>query len=497
MFSEAKNLTNTAALPLPSETEGRVKVESDKGDSAISVSSDFAIRVHNVSKCYQIYDAPRDRLKQFVAPRLQRLLGKTPKHYFREFWALKDVSFEIKKGQTAGIIGRNGSGKSTLLQIICGTLSPTNGLIETNGRIAALLELGSGFNPEFTGRENVYMNAAVLGLTKEEIEARYSDIEAFADIGDFIDQPVKSYSSGMVVRLAFAVAINVAPDILVVDEALSVGDELFQRKCFSRIEALKKRGATILFVSHAGATVVELCDRAILVDKGEMLISGVPKTIVAKYQKLLYAPESKREQIRHEIKASSIPTLPPLPRISNHRGDKSAPAESSSSEEFFDPHLKPQSMISYEPRGAIIRSPEILSLSGNPLNCLKCGNIYCFKYEVHFTQGVSNVRFGMLIKTVSGVELGGGVSAATFEESLAYAEANSVYQVEFRFHCFLNPGTYYLNAGVVGIHASEETYLHRLLDIIVFRVLPDVGNLATGIVDFGCQSDIELLSSHS
>src|SRR5687768_13960790 len=227
MFSEAKNLTNAAALPLPSETEGRGKVESDKGKSAISDSSSFAIRVQNVSKCYQIYDAPRDRLKQFVAPRLQRLLGKTPKHYFREFWALKDVSFEIKKGQTVGIIGRNGSGKSTLLQIICGTLSPTNGLIETNGRIAALLELGSGFNPEFTGRENVYMNAAVLGLTKEEIEARYDDILAFADIGEFIDQPVKQYSSGMYVRLAFAVIANVNANVLVIDEALAVGDVFF------------------------------------------------------------------------------------------------------------------------------------------------------------------------------------------------------------------------------------------------------------------------------
>ena len=212
MFSDTEDIANAANLPL-FETECENQAGSDKSESAMSDSTNFAVRVQNISKCYQIYDAPRDRLKQFVVPRLQRLLGKTPQHYFREFWALKDVSLEIKKGQTIGIIGRNGSGKSTLLQIICGTLSPTNGLIETNGRIAALLELGSGFNPEFTGRENVYMNAAVLGLTKEEIEARYSDIQAFADIGDFIDQPVKSYSSGMVVRLAFAVAINVAPGL--------------------------------------------------------------------------------------------------------------------------------------------------------------------------------------------------------------------------------------------------------------------------------------------
>ncbi|SET15038.1 lipopolysaccharide transport system ATP-binding protein [Nitrosospira multiformis] len=495
MFSDTEDIANAVNLPL-SETECGNQAGSDKSESAMSNSGNFAVRVQNISKCYQIYDAPRDRLKQFVFPRLQRLLGKTPKHYFREFWALKDVSFEIKKGQTVGIIGRNGSGKSTLLQIICGTLSPTNGLIETNGRIAALLELGSGFNPEFTGRENVYMNAAVLGLTKEEIEARYSDIQVFADIGDFIDQPVKSYSSGMVVRLAFAVAINVAPDILVVDEALSVGDELFQRKCFSRIEAIKKSGATILFVSHAGATVVELCDQAILVDKGEILISGAPKTIVAKYQKLLYAPESKHDQIRSEIRTPSIPTSLPSSPISSHHGGKSADAglaEPFNSEEFFDPHLKSQSTISYEPRGAIIRSAKILNLAGDPLNCLKRGNVYCFKYEVYFTQGIPNVRFGMLIKTVSGVELGGGASAVTPEESLPYAEADSAYQVEFHFRCSLNPGTYYLNAGVMGVHTSEETYLHRLLDIVVFRVLPDTGNLATGIVDFGCHSGFEQL----
>lgn len=253
--------------------------------------TDIAIRVQNLSKCYQIYDTPRDRLKQFFAPRLQRLVGQTPKQYFREFWALKDISFEIRKGETVGIIGRNGSGKSTLLQIICGTLTPTSGNVETRGRIAALLELGSGFNPEFTGRENVYMNASVLGLSNEEIDARFNDIVAFADIGDFIDQPVKTYSSGMMVRLAFAVAINVDPQILIVDEALSVGDELFQRKCFSRIEAIKQNGATILFVSHSGSTVVELCDHAVLLDSGEKLAMGTPKTIVGKYQKLIYAPQ--------------------------------------------------------------------------------------------------------------------------------------------------------------------------------------------------------------
>jgi lipopolysaccharide transport system ATP-binding protein len=208
------------------------------------MSSEIAIKVENLSKCYQIYDQPRDRLKQFVLPRLQKVLGQKVGQYYNEFWALKDVSFDVRKGETVGIIGRNGSGKSTLLQMICGTLSPTNGKIQTNGRIAALLELGSGFNPEFTGKENVYLNGAVLGLSKEEINARFDDIVAFAEIGDFVEQPVKTYSSGMMLRLAFAVAVHVDATVLIVDEALAVGDIAFQHKCFQKIKRLRELGTT-------------------------------------------------------------------------------------------------------------------------------------------------------------------------------------------------------------------------------------------------------------
>jgi lipopolysaccharide transport system ATP-binding protein len=266
------------------------------------LASNVAIKVENISKCYQIYSSPRDRLKQFVLPRLQRAVGKETKKYCREFWALKDVNFEIVKGEIVGIIGRNGSGKSTLLQMICGTLSPTSGSIQTDGRIAALLELGSGFNPGFTGRENVYMNASALGLSQDETDVKFDDIAAFADIGDFIEQPVKTYSSGMMMRLAFSISTNVDPQILIVDEALSVGDELFQRKCFSRIETMKNNGITILFLSHSGSTVVELCDRAILIDSGEQLAKGLPKLILGHYNKLLYAPADKRENIREQIR---------------------------------------------------------------------------------------------------------------------------------------------------------------------------------------------------
>ncbi|OYY58750.1 MAG: ABC transporter ATP-binding protein, partial [Polynucleobacter sp. 35-46-207] len=211
-------------------------------------SNEIAIKVQGLGKRYEIYDQPGDRLRQFLFPRLRNLFRLSHKQYFREFWALTDISFEVKRGETVGIIGRNGSGKSTLLQIICGTLTPTTGSVQTNGRIAALLELGSGFNPEFTGRENVYLNASVLGLTKEETDARFDDIVAFADIGDFIDQPTKTYSSGMMVRLAFAVIAHVDADILVIDEALAVGDVFFTQKCMRFLRNFMKKG-TILFVS--------------------------------------------------------------------------------------------------------------------------------------------------------------------------------------------------------------------------------------------------------
>ncbi len=261
-----------------------------------NAADNIAIRVTNLSKHYEIYGAPRDRLKQFFAPRFQSLIGQTPKQYFREFWALKDVSFEVNKGDTVGVIGRNGSGKSTLLQIICGTLYPTDGGIQTNGRVAALLELGSGFNPEFTGRENVYMNASVLGLSKEEIDARFDDIAAFADIGQFIEQPVKTYSSGMYVRLAFAVIAHVDADILVIDEALSVGDAVFTQKCMRFIRDFQDNG-TLIFVSHDTSSVQNLCMSGIWLNNGRIEQVGTAKHICEAYLQYtlqeIYGEETK------------------------------------------------------------------------------------------------------------------------------------------------------------------------------------------------------------
>lgn len=243
-------------------------------------SDDVAISVKDLHKHFLIFSRPQDRLKQMIVPKLQRATFLSPKKYYKEFAAVSSVSFDIKRGETVGIIGRNGSGKSTLLQLICGTLRPSTGSVIVRGRVAALLELGAGFDPEFTGRENVYMNATILGASRAEIDERFESIAAFADIGEFIEQPVKTYSSGMYIRLAFAVAINVDPDILIIDEALAVGDEAFQRKCFARLEKIQERGGTILFVSHSASSIVQLCTKAILLDAGEMILEGKPSTFL-------------------------------------------------------------------------------------------------------------------------------------------------------------------------------------------------------------------------
>ena len=246
------------------------------------MSSEWAIRVRHLSKTYRVYDRPRDRGKQWILPPLQRCFGRAPSQYYREVHAVEDVSFEVQKGETLGIIGRNGSGKSTLLQLIVGTLSPTSGTIETNGRIAALLELGAGFHPEFTGRENVLLNATLLGLSQAETDARLDDMLAFADIGVSIDQPVKTYSSGMVVRLAFAVMAHVSADILVIDEALAVGDAFFVQKCIRFLRTFMEQG-TVLFVSHDSAAVLSLCRTAVWLEQGRIAARGEAKAVCDGY----------------------------------------------------------------------------------------------------------------------------------------------------------------------------------------------------------------------
>lgn len=263
------------------------------------LSNNNALEILNISKCYQVYENPVRRLKQFIIPRINNKLGLVPRIYHKEFWALQNISFSLPKGETVGVVGRNGSGKSTLLQIIAGTLTPTQGIVNIHGRVAALLELGAGFNGDFTGRENVYLNGALLGLTKELIDNKLDDILSFADIGHFIDSPVKSYSSGMMVRLAFAVQAQIDPEILIVDEALAVGDAKFQAKCFARLKQLKNNGTSILFVSHATEQIVTHCDRAILLNDGVIIDNGKPKDIVNQYLDLLFGKSSTEDSPRN------------------------------------------------------------------------------------------------------------------------------------------------------------------------------------------------------
>ena len=462
------------------------------------MSSDTVITVENLSKCYQIYNKPGDRLKQMI------MRGR--RSYYKEFWALRDVSFTIGRGETVGIVGQNGCGKSTLLQMVCGTLNPTAGKCQTRGRIAALLELGSGFNPEFTGRENVYMNGSVLGLTSAEIDSRFADIADFANIGDFIEQPVKTYSSGMMVRLAFAVAINVDPEILIVDEALAVGDELFQRKCFSRLEEIRRNGATILFVSHAVGVVVELCDRAILLDRGEMLASGRPKFITGRYQRLIYSPAEKREEVRQQILNGDVLDTK-KDKNSRREGHEVSAGEDISSKwkveddatekirETFDRGLVPTSTVAYHTNGAIIEKAGIFTVKDNlQVNNIIRGRTYKYCYYLRAEENVSNVNFGMMIKTISGVELGGATSGLDSAPTLSLIKRGSCYLVEYFFTCHLTPGVYFLNAGVTGDRNGTVTFIHRLLDVAMFRVQSEVGSLITGTVDFNCNARIKCVN---
>lgn len=471
-------------------------------------SKEISIGVEGIGKCYEIYAKPVDRLKQMMMPKLARTLGRSGQNYYKEFWALRGISFDVRRGETVGIVGRNGSGKSTLLQMICGTLHPTLGSINVNGRIAALLELGAGFNPEFTGRENVFLSGLLYGISEEELREKYDDILAFAQIGDFIDQPVKTYSSGMYVRLAFAVAINVAPDILVVDEALAVGDEAFQRKCFARIEAIRNDGATVLFVSHSAGTVIELCDRAILLDQGELLAEGTPKNIVTTYQKLLYAPAEKVALIRESIRSQAVSEKakrveadgaqdkpeeanPHLQnRLQNPTEEESLNSELSA---YLDEGLISASAVAYENRGASIEDPHLRTKDGERVNVLVSGEQYSYTYMIRFDRALFNVRCGMMIRSITGVEIGGAASSL-IQHAVTFAEAGSCLCAQFEFRCLLAPGTYFLSAGVLATIGEGEEYVDRRVDVVMFRVMPDANRIATGFVDLHVRPELTVVT---
>jgi len=461
-------------------------------------SSEIAIRVSHVSKHYAMFAKPEDRLKQMVMPRLQRLARRPLRRYFTDFAAVNDVSFEVKRGETVGIIGRNGSGKSTTLQMVCGTLQPTSGAIEVNGRIAALLELGAGFNPEFTGRENVYLNAAILGLSRSETDERFDDIARFADIGIFIDQPVKTYSSGMYVRLAFAVAINVDPDILVVDEALSVGDEAFQRKCFARIEDIRDKGGTILFVTHGAQTIVQLCDRAMLFDRGELLLEGKPKTVVNQYHRYVNLSGPTADVVRAEIKGmEAVETA--VGEVTSAAGERTMQepeTENTPDEEWYDPSLSPHSRIEYESSDAKIRDVQILTLGGRRINVLQLGGRYVVSYRLAINSDTRKHAFGMQIKTVNGLVLAGSNNLEAPSLGPLSAQEGDEFDVRFEFDCRVLPGVYVIDTGVMAMVHGEWRFIHRVVDALMFRVTERRGLLSTGHFDLNPSLSVSQVKGH-
>lgn len=442
------------------------------------------ISVENLGKCYRIYKEPRDRFLHPLKSRLDGWLGRKTPAMFREFWALRHLDLTVYSGETVGIIGRNGSGKSTLLQMICGTLANTEGTIVVDGRVAALLELGAGFKPDFTGRENVYMNAAVLGLSPPEIDAKFASIVEFADIGDFIDQPVKHYSSGMYARLAFAVAISVDPKILIVDEALAVGDEAFQRKCYARIEEIKSQGGTILLVSHSASTVTNLCDRAVVLHYGTHVYTGSSKIAVALYQKLMNAESPSLNLIENDLRLiGEQGNLGADEETVLQKLNGSEPTGSTESSvilvDGYEPDLRSKSTVVYAENGARISDVEILNEQGVKVNRLLSGEYYTLSYNVNFFQNISAVRYRCMIKTISGVELGGGTypKARLVGKSV---NAGDKLTLKFRFRANLADGVYFLNCGV----SDGISSLHRIIDALIFRVIQPNDVEQIGTVDF-------------
>ena len=441
----------------------------------MSFNSNTAIEVSGLSKCYRLYSNPSHRLSQSLPWQRRKL--------YQEFWALRDVSFNLPKGNTLGVIGRNGSGKSTLLQLICGTLTPTDGIVNVNGRIGALLELGSGFNPEFTGLENVRLNAAVLGLKRKEVEAKLDDILAFADIGDFIDQPVKLYSSGMVVRLAFAVQAHIDPSILIVDEALAVGDEIFQKKCFARLENLKDKGTSILLVSHSCSQINQHCDQVLLLNKGQHQITGDPHYVTALYQRLMQLDDDKwdetlkREYSGDNSELSSINKKGALISV-----ESNPPSESHRTvDSWFDPSLRSNSRIAYPAGDAEITSITVQGINGETINTFPQNNPFDIKITLNAKSDIDEVRLGCFIANQSGKR----VTGQSFPKKIGDCfelRAGETKIITLGFLGCLWPGVYFIGAGVAETH-SNGGFLHRLIDETVIRVLDTCQSQPIGDTD--------------
>jgi ABC-type polysaccharide/polyol phosphate transport system ATPase subunit len=401
-----------------------------------------ALRVENVSKQYRIYEHPGDRLKESLTR------GRWKRH--REFWALSDISFEIEAGTTTGIVGPNGSGKSTLLQIITGTLEPTHGLVYHEGRIAALLELGAGFNPEFTGLENIYLNAALMGFSKSEIEERLPEIKRFAEIGDFLSQPVKTYSSGMYIRLAFAIAVSADPEILIVDEALSVGDAVFQHRCLRRIKEMQQNGATILFVSHDPHSVRALCTRAILLNGGRMEADGIPSEVLNRYQRLIMSREAAYEATEPAAD-DETDKIDELLLIS----ERSAP-------------------LSYTYRhgdgSAEILSVEILDAAQNVIKIAETGESLKLRIRARFNTAATDPVCGFLIRNRLGIHVY-GTNTDIQQVDFGLVRSGEIIEVTFAFDCWLGVGEFPIT---VALHSADGISFDWVDDVVFLRVVSPI-----------------------
>jgi lipopolysaccharide transport system ATP-binding protein len=428
------------------------------------VSQPPAIVLHNISKCFKRYAKPIDRLKEALQP------GKSRAD---EFWALRDINLEIERGETYGIIGQNGSGKSTLLQIIAGTLTPTSGTRQVNGRISALLELGSGFNPEFTGRQNVFLNGQILGLSQMEVANKFDDIAAFANIGQFIDQPVKSYSSGMMVRLAFAVAINVEPEILIVDEALSVGDVRFQARCMKRIRQLKDSGVTILFVSHDASSVKMLCNQALLLNHGEQVMQGKPNKVVDRYVAMLSAEDP--DSIAEELKA-----------IANRQTDK--PDTQNLNKTNLNSIEEQPTAFSVHQHGnkqVHIEQVQLLNDQHQPTERFSRGEEMTIAISLVGQLETSDLIVGISIRNLLGVVVYGTNTQVLTGGKLLNLQSHETMKVSVNFMCHINRGSYTLT---VGVHSEEGLSYDWVDEMIVFEVEND--RKCDGMVDLDAQVSI-------
>lgn len=445
-------------------------------------NSDVAIRVQNLGKCYQIYERPQDRLKQSIMPRLhslalplKRALGREASNspsYCREFWALKDVSFQVKRGETAGVIGRNGSGKSTLLQLICGTLTPTSGAVDSHGRVAALLELGAGFNPEFTGRENVYMNGTVLGLSREQIGQRFDAIAAFADIGEFIEQPVKTYSSGMFMRLAFAVIAHVDADILVIDEALSVGDAFFVQKCMRFLRNFQKRG-TVLFVSHDTGAVTNLCGQAIWLDHGVIRAVGNAKDVCEQYFAAVYAEDMGMKAVRGATPLKKGVSLAERDskqtKARTNDGNESKMPKGEQKIEIFGFNLD---SADFGTGQATLVSVELVDAStGEPLTWISGGEDVEIILRAVCDTDLDCPIMGFHVKDRLGQPLFGDNTYPTYQDNPLFVKAGSILQARFEFGLpLLRSGDYSICAAIASGTIQSHVQHHWLHDAMLFTV---------------------------